>query len=286
MNTCIPWWGRITAKLLLSRLPLPYKYWRKIGIFEHGDMLKASYSLRVFTRHWEHSLPYFQTPPRTLLELGPGDSLASALIGAAYGIQKSVLVDLAHFAQVSPKHLLELTHTLREQGKSPPEIHEKISEEEFLNICHAQYLTEGLSSLRTLPSQSCDLILSQAVLEHIRLQEIDELLGELRRILRPGGIASHRIDLKDHLGGSLNNLRFSEKIWEQDAFAFRSGFYTNRVRAGEWERRFQAAGFEIVMIRKESWQELPLQKSKLAIPFADLPVEELRVSGMDVVLRG
>jgi len=49
-----------------------------------------------------------------------------------------------------------------------------------------------------------------------------DTMNEYCRVLSSDGIASHRIDLKDHLGGSLNNLCFSVRVWESD-FSFNQG---------------------------------------------------------------
>ena len=38
-------------------------------------------------------------------------------------------------------------------------------------------------------------------------------------MIRPGGLCSHVVDLKDHLGGALNNLRFSQRVWESRTMA-------------------------------------------------------------------
>jgi SAM-dependent methyltransferase len=241
--------------------------------------------LQVFERHWKAASPYFQEAPKSMLELGPGDSIASCLIANAYGISSSILLDVGPFAEFSKAQWEELAKILLSQGKAVTPLEDCANMKEALHACNAQYCTDGLSSLRKIPSASIDWLFSQAVLEHVRLKDLDDVLQECRRVLKPGAISTHRIDLKDHLGGSLNNLRFSHKIWEHDAFAFRSGFYTNRVRAREWEERFKNAGFEIVALEAESWEDLPLQRHKLAAPFAKLDESELRVSGIDILLQ-
>src|SRR5262249_11769326 len=93
---------------------------------------------------------------------------------------------------------------------------------------NSEYLTSGLASLRTLSSGTIDFLFSNAVLEHIRLADFVEIIKETRRVLKPTGVASHLIDFKDHLQGALNNLRFSERVWESH-FMASSGFYTNRL---------------------------------------------------------
>ena len=63
-----------------------------------------------------------------------------------------------------------------------------------------------------------------------------ELL-ELRRIQRSEGVGSHCVSISDILGGKLNDLRFSRRIWESSLMA-NSGFYTNRLRYRELLRLF------------------------------------------------
>jgi predicted SAM-dependent methyltransferase len=83
---------------------------------------------------------------------------------------------------------------------------------DILEACGAVYMTDGNISLSRLDDVSVDLIFSQAVLEHVRKDEFKDTIKECYRILKPEGRASHRIDLKDHLDSSLNNLQFSEKL--------------------------------------------------------------------------
>jgi hypothetical protein len=51
MKTLIPWWFKIMAKIILSRLPFSYKVWQRLGIFRHGYMDQSSYALHVFNEH-------------------------------------------------------------------------------------------------------------------------------------------------------------------------------------------------------------------------------------------
>jgi predicted SAM-dependent methyltransferase len=138
--------------------------------------------------------------------------------------------------------------------------------------------------LRAIPDTSVDFVWSQAVLEHIRLHEFDEMLAELHRIVRPGGILSHRIDLKDHLGGALNNMRIPGRFWEAEWMA-RSGFYTNRITFKNMIHRFELAGFKVDILHTDRWDRLPTPRQKMAAEFSAIPDDELLVSGFDVLLR-
>ena len=128
------------------------------------------------------------------------------------------------------------------------------------------------------------MIFSQAVLEHVRADDFDETMRECRRILKPGGTFSNQVDLRDHLGGALNNLRFRRARWESNLFV-RSGFYTNRIRYSDMLTRFRAAGFHVERVQTVRWEKLPTPRKVLAPEFQGLTDEELRVSSFFVVLR-
>jgi hypothetical protein len=118
----------------------------------------------------------------------------------------------------------------------------------------------------------------------VRREEFDETLRELCRVLRPGGVASHEVDLRDHLGGALNNLRFTERRWESRAF-FRSGFYTNRIRFREMLRRFDRAGFAVALSEVWRWNGVPTPREGMAPEFRSLPADDLCVKGFTAILR-
>jgi SAM-dependent methyltransferase len=126
--------------------------------------------------------------------------------------------------------------------------------------------------------------MSTAVLEHVRRAEFSTALAEMFRVLRPGGTGCHIIDLRDHLGGGLHNLRFSERVWEHP-FLARSGFYTNRLRSHEMIAMMEAAGFEAAIVLITRWPELPVPREALAGQFSQLPDEELRIADFAVLLR-
>ena len=136
------------------------------------------------------------------------------------------------------------------------------SVEEMLKQCGAQYLTNGLSSIRTIPSKTVDFIWSQAVLEHVWKREFTEMATEWHRILKPSGFASHEVDLVDHLNHALNNLRFSEAVWESKLFRT-SGFYTNRIRFSQMLRIFEQCRFAVRIKAKICWQQMPTPRSRM-----------------------
>ena len=237
-----------------------------------------AYAYSVFTEHLNRAsvMPGF-----TVLELGPGDTLNSALIGKAFGADKIFLVDTDCNACRDMDSYRAMYNFLVEQGFTC--CADLSSYEGMMKSCNACYLTCGLRSLREIPSNSIDFVFSQAVLEHIRKKDFIPTLMELHRIMKPGARGSHNVDLKDHLGGSLNNLRFSETLWESDFFA-KSGFYTNRIRFSEMLRSFEKTGFRHYIVDKKTWNDMPIKIGELNADFQGLPIRDLIVASFTVVL--
>jgi len=284
MKRLFPWWAKIIIKIMLSRMPLHYSYFARIGLFRHGRMDSPEYALQVFRKHFDRSEFPKKEGDFVALELGPGDSFVSAIVANAYGASKCYMVDAGNFAVDDIKVYRRIIENLQSTGIDAGHDGDCASIEELLEQVGGIYLTNGLQSLQSIPDDSVDFIWSQAVLEHVRLEEFDETMYELRRILRPNGAASHRVDLKDHLGGALNNLRFSTRAWESDWLA-KSGFYTNRIRYSDMIDRFGRASFDVDVLNLDHWQELPTPREKISKDFLQLSDDELCISGFDVLLR-
>lgn len=290
----VPWWARIGVKIMLARLPVPYSMWKRLRLFEHGDMNQPQ---RAFDTMIEHArsagvidsdsvLPRLAGNGRdfSVLELGPGDSLFTAVIAKALGASRTWLADAGPFATKDMKAFDGIFNFLHQKGFALPFANDPKTLDDVLRECNGEYLTEGVQSLAQLPAASIDFCFSNAVLEHIPKEDFTKLADELMRILKPDGVCLHRVDLKDHLGGGLNNLRFSEATWEGALFR-KSGFYTNRIRFGQMVNVFERAGFEYSLPRVLRWGSLPIPRTKLDAAFRQLTEDDLLVSGFDIVLK-
>lgn len=280
MRNKIPWWLRIILKVILSRLPINYSSWRRMKLFQHGDMNNSEYAIKVFDKHIDLAKLRGRLKGLNLLELGPGDNLATALIAHANGA-RATLVDVDHFASFDKKNYESLIKEVASKfyySKSPS----LISQESFLLDVNGRYMTNGLESLRSLPSSSYDFIFSQAVLEHVKKNEFRETVRELHRISKSGSLSSHRVDLRDHLGGNLNNLRFTESVWESNIFT-RSGFYTNRLRYSSVQSIFLEEGFEILHVNLNRWSNLPIQVEKIDSSISYNDISELSIYSFDIL---
>ena len=267
---------KIIAKIILYRLSLGYGFWRKIHIFQHGAMEIAQYAHSTFKKHYEMA----GCPKNYVcLELGPGDSLNTALIAKEFGAIKTYLIDNGDYATKKMEIYHETRDFLLELGYA---IEVDLSNiYNMLESTRATYLIGGLRSLKQMPDNSVDFLFSQAVLEHIRKKELLQTLSELYRLLKPSGVGTHVVDLKDHLAENLHSLRFSEAIWESKLFSS-SGFYTNRFRFSEVISMLESIGYEYEVISKRTWDKLPLDRKKLTKQFQDYSDEDLCIYGFTI----
>jgi hypothetical protein len=295
MKKFIPWWFRIAIKILLSRLPLNYRFWKSLKLFEHGDMHLPERAVDTLFLH-ANSAGVLDCSIRgckfkktdeggfNVLELGPGDSLYSGLISFSLGASHTWLVDTGRFAATDLQSYIRMRDYLVNIGYSLACLDASNSFSDYLSITKTSYLTEGIKSLSRIPDSSIDFCFSNAVLEHINADDFDLLISEMRRILKPTSTSCHRVDLKDHLGGGLNNLRFSRRVWEGSLFKS-SGFYTNRIRYNSYVTMFSSSGFCVETPRVERWNEIPIARRSLDAEFKNIPNDDLLVSGFDMVLK-
>lgn len=283
--TRLPWWAKLGAKLTLARLPVPYGFWRGAGLFRHGEMNVPARALKTFDTYYRRAATHVPLAPGfRSLELGPGDSVLSGLVARAYGASHAWLVDAGAFADTDVSACRKTVEMLRAQGKAVPDIDGATNLPEVLQRAGIEYLTQGTTSLASIPDASVDFFWSQVVLEHVPRAEFPWFLQELRRIVSPSGIGAHSIDFRDHLGGGLNNLRFSHATWEGRTFRG-SGFYTNRIRPREMLAMFAEAGFDVELVGETRWPEMPIRRDRLAREFHALPDEDFMVAEIEIIVR-
>lgn len=283
----LPWWARVAGKLMLSRLPVPYRFWSRLGLFRHGDMNVPERARGTFSGYFAKAQSVRRLAPGfTSLELGPGDSVLAGLAARAAGAGRIWLVDAGDFAETDVEACKALAGQLRADpaGSCLPDIAGCRDLDEILRRCDVAYLTEGVAALARIPTASVDFFWSQVVLEHVPAREFDALLKELRRIAKDDAIGVHGVDFRDHIGGGLNSLRFGERLWESRWFR-NSGFYTNRIRCREMIGKFEAAGFSVKVLGETRWPDLPLRREQMAPAFRGLSDEELLIAEAELLVR-
>jgi SAM-dependent methyltransferase len=105
-----------------------------------------------------------------------------------------------------------------------------------------------------LASNSMDLCHSGGALEHYRPAELSAFLSECFRVLRPGGVASHVFDHRDHLYHAdrrwpfLAHLALPGPLYK--ALCGHPLAYHNRLPPAQVTELFEAAGFERIAVRR------------------------------------
>lgn len=303
------------ARGLLTYLPalndlLPQK--NSVG---HTD--SAAYCYGVWMKHLTllhaHGLPAM---PRTVAELGPGESLGVGLCAMLSGADHYVGLDVvAHSNPERNQKILEGLIALFEARAPNPdkgwpnvgsflderlfpshilteEVLERALRSERLEAIHrAVTLPSTLDSItaeykapwsdpRVIDEASVDLILSHSVLEHV--VDLAATYRSLYQWLKPGGWMSHQIDFKSHgLTRRWNGFRAcSETVWK--VAVGRRPYMINRHPASVHLQLMREAGFRVVHEQKFLRHD-GIRRDQLAPRWADISDEDFNCSGLYVI---
>jgi SAM-dependent methyltransferase len=124
------------------------------------------------------------------------------------------------------------------------------------------------------PDRSFDLVTSTSVLEHVPAAQLPALFSEIRRVLKPSGIASHHVAHKDHWSDadsklhSMNYLRYSPSQWR---WLNPSVLYQNRLLHSDYCNLLSSSGFSFDA-KKTMCEEYSMNTADI---FKDHPIEDL-----------
>lgn len=205
-----------------------------------------AYVRSVFSRHWEAcGCP----TSGAVLELGPGGNVGTARLFAEKGCRPVVCLDTMPY--VSQEALGEVEY------RAPEAIENT-----------------------TLPDGSFDFIYSHATLEHVF--DPARAVASIGRLLRPGGITSHVVDLRDHRNFNEPHafLRYPDWLWHM-ASSRRGG--PNRWRESDWSQAFSEIGLEAEIVSKDR-VALPADQ-RLAPKFEKKNRTDLETVGIMIVAQ-
>ncbi len=137
---------------------------------------------------------------------------------------------------------------------------------------------------REHPSASADIIISRAVLEHVRPEDLGNLLKEFGRILRPGGVMCHIVDNSDHWEHTdkslsrVNFLRYEEN-WYWRLCVRNTQDYQNRFRHEDYKGEFRRHGWDVLVEEGEPDAKclVDLQSLPLASRFRHRDPQDLAI---------
>ena len=232
---------------------------------------------------------------KTVVELGPGQTPDLLFGSLLFGASKAVGLDVTSYLD---KDILRVDHYAETVGwlseaqaegllpQSQAYNGQRFAGQEMIPNGRLDILMyDGVSF--PLDDETADIIWSKSVLEHVR--DYRALISEMKRVLKPGGIMCHIIDLRDH--STLENdkdwlrfLRYSDELW--DAMMSNRTCWSNRLRVSQWEDLLQEAGLQPVTSQKErdSFHAV-FQREKLVEPFCGLDDEDLEVAWFNIVYR-
>ncbi len=246
----------------------------------------------------EHGPPSRAVGEAVFYEFGAGWDLAIQLSFWSLGVDRQILVDIRpnlrpELVNVTIERLTRLRGDLeKEAGRKLREAgpHNVSSAAELENRFGITYLAPRDARATGLAAGSVDFISSTNTLEHIPEDDLVPILAECRRLLRPDGVMSSRIDLRDHFCdvdarlSPYNFLRYSDRTWR--LVNSKLG-YQNRLRRPDYLRAFGEAELSIVAENATRPDEGlgALRALDLDSHFRAYPLDELAVQALVVVAR-
>ena len=221
----------------------------------------------------------------TAMEFGAGRSLVTPLLFHTAQAEKVIAFDLQRLAHLASINAAIAALSKVFDGEWPA----VASFADLAEKYRIDYRAPGDARATGLPNQSLDLIYSTATLEHIPPAEIIAILGEARRILKPGGRLCFTIDYHDHFASSdkaigyFNFYQYSTAEWKRYNTPLH---FQNRLRHSDYTRIFEDAGWTIHRGERlyDSWSDSDLKRVKLHAEFAEYAPEDLRASNGIFVL--
>jgi SAM-dependent methyltransferase len=232
---------------------------------------------------------------KTVVELGPGQT-PDLLFGAlAFGARKAVGLDVERYLNSGTREIGNFEKSYNrirgavDCGRLPGNL--SLRENRFR---HAGVVPQDCFDVRLydgkrfpLDDESVDIIWSRSVLEHVK--DYRDVLREMERVLKPGGISCHIIDLRDHTtfeNGKdwLRFLKYTNAQW--NLMTGHRTTWSNRVRASQWEKAFQEGGLCLIDKRVVV---LPFHedfdRGKLSASFCRMEDEDLKVGWVSIAVR-
>jgi SAM-dependent methyltransferase len=236
-----------------------------------------------------------------ILELGPGHTLVSGLLYAVHGARSYVAADIYPLAAKDSSPYRSLREHLAERPPLVPfpglaearaQALRRFDEVVDLSGPEARFVEERVAwrypvdaSALPFADASFDVVLSNASFEHFA--DPGKAARECARVLAPGGLGLHQIDMRDHRDFSrpLEFLRFGEEEWQRTWRSYQRMF-TNRLRKGDFVRLFEEAGTLVESAVANTKTEVDAAlRSRLDARFRDLPPEELEAVSAFFVVR-
>ncbi|HLW01565.1 MAG TPA: class I SAM-dependent methyltransferase [Ktedonobacterales bacterium] len=284
----------IVKNLALGNPLIAARYQRRARQENDPEKAEASYPLTVFHRHVTALEPLRgNLAGADVLEIGPGGNVGFALLALLAGAHSAACLDVAPLQQrETPELYATLVKTaatfpdtylvdpaLLERARQDPDA---LARELLARVTYHAPMDLARNSL---PDASLDVICSHTCFEHFA--DPTGAAIQIARLLRPGGVTSHQIDLRDHrdFDHPLEFLAYSETLWRLSTSHMPNAVRT-RWRASQYRAAFEKQGLEVV------YQEVVHQitvteqmRRRFARRFRKLSLEDLGILSLLLVAR-
>jgi SAM-dependent methyltransferase len=299
------WLLKAATQKALSALPrgeelnflLQYRVTKSLPQGDAAFRRKVERAIQHYAAFAEHAPPEVTEP--TFYEFGAGWDLVVPLAYFALGVPAQILTDIRpnvrfellndsvrRFDRLQPELEASAGRALR--GLGGPGIR---SIAELAQRFGIDYRAPVDARATGLPEACADFVSSTNTLEHVPAGDIVPILAECLRLLRPGGVLSCRIDMRDHRAyfdrsqSVYGFLTVSDRAW---SLVNSSLQFQNRLRRSDYLRMLAEAGFELVAQRSAppTAEELEhLRRARLAPRFRGYELEDLGAKSLAVVAR-
>lgn len=266
-----------------------------------GNQLTPFYSLKVF-HDVNHIVRKNNYRPTRVMEIGTGSSLTTLACFLADGASRAVGIDIQRMDRKSDQFYKEASRYMAvasgfgwwrkavDINRSPHITYNAWNNDSFLEYVHKVEYHAPVDAVHLpFPDNSFDFVYSNAVLEH--LEKPEEAILELKRILEPGAISFHEIDMRDHNSSNpLEFLTYSEENWQALCGKYGGGkgierlidnswqnrVYCNRLTVSDWRGIFEKNGFRVVELKPICTLDFEIiKRDYFSKPFCNKSLHEL-----------
>lgn len=298
------------ARGLLTCLPGVRRSWGRTGGTDD-----APYCYEVFLKHLTLCAEAgMGAVPRSVAEIGPGDSIGIGLAALVAGARRYSALDVVPYAlaEHNARILEELIRFFQERRPNPSwgwpnydhlldagYFPSRILDEEALRRSLAPGRLDGIRaasqgatggsirityhcpwmSAETIEPESVDWIYSHSVMEHV--DDVEGAYAAMHTWLKPGGFMSHQIDLRSHELFPEWNGHWGVPRWRWRVIRGRRVYLINRLPVSAHARAIR----RFFDVRTELTQEEQggLAERRLRAPFDHLEDRDRHTSGYFVV---
>jgi hypothetical protein len=289
------WMAKALTQKVLSLLPgahlwnkgfqkyVTKGYWLTPDLFERKRKHAAEH-LESYAR----CNPLGASVPQTALEIGTGWYPVVPLSLLAAGVERVYSVDIVWLCTAEQLErtlamFLERVDLPEPVRKRFAQVHSRVQQQPVKTSLEALGVYYLIGDARRLPLEtgSVGLIHSNNTFEHIPGAILEGILPEFERVLAPGGVQTHFIDLTDHFAHfdksitPYHFLQFSDRAWRWIDNSIQP---MNRMRQSDYLKLYERVGLVPVEHTWESGDLKALATVRRSPHFAAYAAEDAAVT--------